>query len=72
MQDATGFLYNSLGGSIVQFHDCLASRHACACSKAEFSSKNGDRASRVYYRRTEFCCTFLCGREGSVERIFLK
>jgi hypothetical protein len=49
--DVIGFLYVSLGSSIVQFRDSLDSRRACICLEAGFSSQNGDRAWRVYYRR---------------------
>jgi hypothetical protein len=70
--DVTGFVYVSLGSSTVQFHDSLGSRRACACSEADFSSRNGDRASGEYYRRAAFCCTFFCGQKDTVQRIFIK
>jgi hypothetical protein len=44
IMDVIRFLCVSLGSSAVQLHDSLASRRACACSKAGFSSQNGDRA----------------------------
>jgi hypothetical protein len=47
--DVIGFLCISLGSSTAQLHDSTGSRRACACSEAGFSSKNGDRASGVYY-----------------------
>jgi hypothetical protein len=53
------FLCVSLGSSIVQLHDSLGSRRACACSEAGFCSQNGDCAWGLYYRRTAFCCAFL-------------
>jgi hypothetical protein len=42
--DVIGFLCVSLGSSTVQLHDSLDSRRVCACSEADFSSQNGDRA----------------------------
>jgi hypothetical protein len=39
--DVIGFLYVSLGSSIVQLHDSLGSRSACVCSTG-FISQNGD------------------------------
>jgi hypothetical protein len=39
-----GFLCVSLGSSTVQLHDSLGSRHACACSEADFGNQNGDYA----------------------------
>jgi hypothetical protein len=44
---------------------------ARACSKAGFSSLNGDRACGLYYRRAAFCCAFL-GGQNSMQRIFIK
>jgi hypothetical protein len=49
----------AIGSSTVQLHESLGSRRAYAYSEAGFSSKNGDLASRVYYRRA-----------GSVVRFF--
>jgi hypothetical protein len=40
VMDVIGFLCVSLGSSTVQLHDSLGSR----CSKAGFSSQNGDLA----------------------------
>jgi hypothetical protein len=42
--DVIGFLCVSPGSSTVQLHESLSSRRACACSEADFSSQNGDRA----------------------------
>jgi hypothetical protein len=42
--DVIGFLCVSQGSSTVQLHDGLGSRRAYACSEADFSSQNGDRA----------------------------
>jgi hypothetical protein len=44
VMDVLGFLCVTVGSNIVQLHDSLGSRHACACSKAGFNSQNGDRA----------------------------
>jgi hypothetical protein len=41
--DVIGFLYVSLGSSIVQLNDSVGSRRACACSEAGFSNQNADR-----------------------------
>jgi hypothetical protein len=57
--DVIGFLCVSPGSSIIQLHDSLGSRRTFPSSEAGFSSKNGDRAWGVYYRRTTFCCVFL-------------
>jgi hypothetical protein len=38
--DVIGFLCVLLDSSRVQLHDSLGSRHACACSEADFSSQN--------------------------------
>jgi hypothetical protein len=46
--DIIGFICVSLGSSTAQLHDTLGSRCVCACSDADFSSQNGDRASGVY------------------------
>jgi hypothetical protein len=54
-----GFLCVSLGSSTVQFQDSLGSTCACVSSEAGFSSKNGDRAWGVFYRRAAFYCAFL-------------
>jgi hypothetical protein len=62
--DVISFLCVTLGSGTVQLHDSLGSRSACACSEAGFSSKNGDRAYGVYYRRVAFCCEFFLGGEG--------
>jgi hypothetical protein len=66
-----GFLCVSLGSSAVQLHDSLGSRRACACSETGFSSKNGDRVWRVFYRRAVFCCA-LSVQTDSMKRIFTK
>jgi hypothetical protein len=42
VMDVMGFPCVSLGSSIVQLHDSLGIRCACACSEAGFSSQNGD------------------------------
>jgi hypothetical protein len=44
VMDLIGFLCVSLGSSTVQLHDSRGSRRARSCSKAGFSSQNGDRA----------------------------
>jgi hypothetical protein len=44
VKDVRGFIYVSLGCSTDLLHDSLSSRHTCTCSKAGFSSQNGDRA----------------------------
>jgi hypothetical protein len=44
VMDVISFLCVSLGSSTVQLHNNLGSKRACACSKAGFSSQNGDRA----------------------------
>jgi hypothetical protein len=54
--DVIGFVCVSLDSSTVPIHYILGRRHACACLEAGFSSKNGDRAWGVYYRRAAFCC----------------
>jgi hypothetical protein len=43
VMDEIGFIYVVLGSSTIQFHDSLGSRRACACSRVDFSSQNGDR-----------------------------
>jgi hypothetical protein len=62
--DVIGFLCVSLGSSRVQLHDSLDSRHPCGCSEAGFSSQNGDRPWRVYYRRAAFSCAFSLWAKG--------
>jgi hypothetical protein len=63
--EVIGFLYVSLGNRTIQLHDSLGSRHACACSEADFSSQNGDRAWGVFHRRAAFCYAFfLCVKRG--------
>jgi hypothetical protein len=44
VMDVIGFLCVSLGSSTVHLHDSLGSRRVGACSEADFSSQNGDRA----------------------------
>jgi hypothetical protein len=70
--DVIGFVCVSLGNSTVQLYDSLGSRRACACSEAGFSSKNGDRAWRVYYQRAAFSCLFFYGQEDSMPRMLMK
>jgi hypothetical protein len=60
--DVICFLCVSLGSTTVQLHDRLDTRRACECSKAGFSSQNGNHARGMYYRRAEFCCPFLWGK----------
>jgi hypothetical protein len=67
-----GFLRVSLGSSTVQLHDCSGSRLAYAYSEADFSSQNGNRAWRVYYRRAAFFVSIFCWQKDSIQRIFLK
>jgi hypothetical protein len=44
LMEVIRFLCVSLGSSTDQLHDTLGSRRACACSEADISSQNGDRA----------------------------
>jgi hypothetical protein len=66
------FICVSLGNSIVQLHDNLGSRRACACSEAGFSRQNGDRGWGVYYRKTVFWCEVLGQIKNSMQRIFIE
>jgi hypothetical protein len=72
--DVIDFLCVSLGSSIVQLHESLGSRRACARSEIGFSNQNGDRALGVYYPKAGFCCAFFFGggQKDSVQRIFIK
>jgi hypothetical protein len=67
--DVIVFLCVSLGSTTVQLYDSLGSRQACACSEAGFSSQNGVRAWRIYYRRAAFCCEFLWAKELTAKDI---
>jgi hypothetical protein len=69
--DVTGFLCVSVGSSTLQRHDSIGSRSVCACSEGGFSSKNGDRALGLYYRRIALFCVFY-GQNDSIQRIFIK
>jgi hypothetical protein len=60
-----GFLGVSLGSSIIQLHDSLGCRGAC--SKAGFSSQNGDR--RAAFSRAGF---FFGRQKDSMQRIIHK
>jgi hypothetical protein len=72
LMEVIGFLCVSLGSSTIQLHNSLGSRGAYECSEPDFSSQNGDRAWRVFYRRTEICCAFFfCGKKHSMEGIFI-
>jgi hypothetical protein len=62
----------SLGRNIVQLHDSLGTRHACACLQPGFSSQNGDRAWEVYYWRGKFYCMFYVGKKDSTRSMFIK
>jgi hypothetical protein len=74
--DIVGFLYVSLGSSTVQLHDSLGSKRTCTCSKAGFSSQNGNHAWGVYYQRVALYCAFFFWGGGEqkdlVQRIFIK
>jgi hypothetical protein len=72
VMDVIGFLCVPLGSSTVQLHNSLGSRCACSCSEVGFSRQNGDRAWGVYYWRAAFCCTFFCGQNDSMQRMFIK
>jgi hypothetical protein len=65
-----GFLCASLSSSTTQLHDSLGSRRAC--TEAGFSSQNGDRALSVHHQRAALCCALFCGKNDSMQRIFIK
>jgi hypothetical protein len=71
VMDVIRFLCVSLGSSTVQLHCNVGSRRACACSKASFSTQNGDRDWGVYYRRSVFVVRF-CGQKDAMQRILIK
>jgi hypothetical protein len=69
--DVIVFICVSLGSSRIQLHDSLCSRHACAYSKADFSSQNGDRAWGVYSRRAKLFYDFYV-QNDSLKRMYIK
>jgi hypothetical protein len=66
------FLCLSICSSTVQLHNSLGCRRVCACSEAGFSSQNGDRAWRLYYRRAAFCFAFFRGKKDSMQETVIK
>jgi hypothetical protein len=70
--DIIRFPYVTLGSSTVHLHDSLGNRYACACSDSGFSSKIGDRAWGVYYRRAAMCCEFFWEQKSPMQRVFIK
>jgi hypothetical protein len=42
----------------------LGSRQTWACSKAGFSSQNGDCAWGMYYKRVAFCCAVFVSKRA--------
>jgi hypothetical protein len=64
------FLLVSVGSSIVQLHDSLGSRRACAWAEAGFSSQNGDRAWGVSYRIAAFSCEIFWAKGLNVKDIY--
>jgi hypothetical protein len=59
VMDVIGFLCVSLSKNTIHLYENLGNRSAYACSESGFSSQNGHRALRVYYRRAAFSFAFL-------------